>query len=118
MNRFTGFLLHRNIATQQTAANAPESAPFHAAAPPAATIRFDHSLPSESPVVTQPAATSLSDFSPLPLQRRFGTGWLELALAVGGLGVCSGESASMGILPKVAAGLQVSEPQAGHMISA
>nr|WP_307437692.1 MFS transporter [Labrys monachus] len=43
---------------------------------------------------------------------------MELALAVGGFGVCSGEFASMGILPNVATGLQVSEPQAGHMISA
>jgi DHA1 family inner membrane transport protein len=69
--------------------------------------------------VTQSAAASFSE--PLSVQapaHRFGTGWIELALAVGGFGVGSGEFASMGILPNVAAGLQVTEPQAGHMISA
>ena len=68
--------------------------------------------------MTQSAAASFSE--PLSVQaptRRFGTGWIELALAVGGFGVGSGEFASMGILPNVAAGLQVTEPQAGHMIS-
>ena len=68
--------------------------------------------------MTQSAAASFSE--PLSVQapaQRFGTGWIELALAVGGFGVGSGEFASMGILPNVAAGLQVTEPQAGHMIS-
>ncbi|WP_448954762.1 MFS transporter [Labrys neptuniae] len=43
---------------------------------------------------------------------------MEFALAVGSFGVGAGEFASMGILPNVARGLFVTEPQAGHMISA
>ena len=42
----------------------------------------------------------------------------ELALAVGGFGIGTGEFASMGLLPNVATGLDVSVPTAGHIISA
>ena len=42
----------------------------------------------------------------------------EFALAVGGFGIGTGEFASMGLLPNVAGGLDVSVPTAGHIISA
>jgi DHA1 family inner membrane transport protein len=41
----------------------------------------------------------------------------EFALAVGGFGIGTGEFASMGLLPNVATGLNVSVPTAGHIIS-
>lgn len=45
--------------------------------------------------------------------------WLiEIALAVGGFGIGTGEFATMGLMPAIAAGLGVSEPQVGHVISA
>ncbi|MBT9368556.1 MFS transporter [Rhizobium sp. CSW-27] len=43
---------------------------------------------------------------------------IELALAVGGFGIGTGEFAIMGLLPNVAATYDVSIPQAGHVISA
>ncbi|MCO5730868.1 MFS transporter [Rhizobium sp. SSA_523] len=45
-------------------------------------------------------------------------GLIELALAVGGFGIGTGEFAIMGLLPEVAATYGVSIPQAGHVISA
>jgi MFS transporter, DHA1 family, inner membrane transport protein len=45
-------------------------------------------------------------------------GWAELALAVGGFGIGTGEFAIMGLLPHVAGDLGVSVPRAGHVISA
>src|SRR5260370_35579789 len=45
-------------------------------------------------------------------------GWAELALAVGGFGIGTGEFAMMGVLPNVAADFGVSVPTAGHVISA
>jgi MFS transporter, DHA1 family, inner membrane transport protein len=44
--------------------------------------------------------------------------WAELALAVGGFGIGTGEFAIMGLLPEVAGELNVTAPQAGHLISA
>lgn len=45
--------------------------------------------------------------------------WLiEIALAVGGFGIGTGEFATMGLMPAMAAGLGVSEPMIGHVISA
>ncbi len=44
--------------------------------------------------------------------------WAILALAVGGFGIGTTEFAMMGLLPNVAAGLGVSVPTAGHVISA
>lgn len=44
--------------------------------------------------------------------------WAELALAVGGFGIGTGEFAMMGLLPNVAADFGVSVPTAGHVISA
>jgi DHA1 family inner membrane transport protein len=46
------------------------------------------------------------------------SGWAELALAVGGFGIGTGEFAIMGLLPNVAGDLGVSVPGAGHVISA
>ena len=45
-------------------------------------------------------------------------GLIELALAVGGFAIGTGEFATMGLLPDMAHGLHVTEPQAGHVISA
>jgi DHA1 family inner membrane transport protein len=42
----------------------------------------------------------------------------EFSLAVGGFALGTGEFASMGLLPNVARDIQVSIPEAGHMISA
>ncbi|ALE05371.1 arabinose ABC transporter permease [Arthrobacter sp. ERGS1:01] len=44
--------------------------------------------------------------------------WAIFALAVGGFGIGTTEFAMMGLLPNVAAGLGVSIPDAGHVISA
>jgi DHA1 family inner membrane transport protein len=44
--------------------------------------------------------------------------WAELALAVGGFGIGTGEFVTMGLLPNVAGDLGVSVPTAGHVISA
>jgi DHA1 family inner membrane transport protein len=44
--------------------------------------------------------------------------WAEVALAVGGFGIGTGEFAMMGLLPNVAADFGVSVPTAGHVISA
>lgn len=41
-----------------------------------------------------------------------------LALSIGGFGIGTTEFASMGLLPDVAATMNISEPSAGHMISA
>lgn len=51
-----------------------------------------------------------------PRQRR--TGWVILALALGGFGIGTTEFVAMGLLPNIAASLDVSEPTAGHLISA
>src|SRR6202795_2327700 len=45
-------------------------------------------------------------------------GWAELALAVGGFGIGTGEFSIMGLLPNVAGDFGVSIPAAGHVISA
>jgi DHA1 family inner membrane transport protein len=47
-----------------------------------------------------------------------GAGMAELALAIGGLAIGTGEFASMSILPLVAGDLGTTLPQMGHMISA
>ena len=59
-------------------------------------------------------AGSLSVVAPDPVVR-----WLAVvALALGGFGIGTTEFVSMGLLPDIAAGLGVSEPVAGHVISA
>lgn len=48
-----------------------------------------------------------------------GAMWMiEIALAIGGFGIGTGEFATMGLMPPIAEGLGVSEPQVGHVISA
>ncbi|MBE7376629.1 MFS transporter [Pseudomonas lopnurensis] len=42
---------------------------------------------------------------------------IELALAMGGFAIGTGEFAIMGLMPDVAQGLGISEPQVGHVIS-
>ncbi len=59
------------------------------------------------------AATPSTD-APEPMVRRLAV----LALALGGFGIGTTEFVSMGLLPDIAAGLGVSEPTAGHVISA
>ena len=44
--------------------------------------------------------------------------WAELALAIGGFGIGTGEFVMMGLLPDVAGDFSVSIPTAGHVISA
>ncbi|WP_441771087.1 MFS transporter [Labrys sp. KB_33_2] len=68
--------------------------------------------------MTHPATASLADLPADSSSHRHRAAWIEFALAVGAFGVGAGEFASMGILPNVANGLLVTEPQAGHMISA
>jgi MFS transporter, DHA1 family, inner membrane transport protein len=46
------------------------------------------------------------------------SGWAELALAVGGFGIGTGEFSMMGLLPNVAGDFGISIPTAGHVISA
>jgi MFS transporter, DHA1 family, inner membrane transport protein len=46
------------------------------------------------------------------------SGWVELALAVGGFGIGTGEFAIMGLLPNVAGDLGIAIPRAAHVISA
>ncbi|NLG46672.1 MAG: MFS transporter [Gordonia sp.] len=45
-------------------------------------------------------------------------GWVILALALGGFGIGTTEFVAMGLLPNIAADLGVTEPVAGHLISA
>ena len=63
---------------------------------------------------------SMSDdaLSSIPVARWGGISNAELALAVGGFGIGTGEFAIMGLLPQVADDLSVSVPYAGHVISA
>jgi DHA1 family inner membrane transport protein len=71
-----------------------------------------------------PEAETLSDALPTrgnetphsALGRR--GGWTELALAIGGFGIGTGEFVMMGLLPNVAGNFGISIPRAGHVISA
>ncbi|MET0319620.1 MAG: MFS transporter [Duganella sp.] len=53
-----------------------------------------------------------------PIAAPHGAGMANLALAIGGLAIGTGEFASMSILPMVAADLHTDLPHMGHMISA
>lgn len=63
--------------------------------------------PPEAPVSSQPATSPGQAFGPA-----------VLALGVGGFAIGTGEFVIMGLLPEVARDLQVTIPQAGHVISA
>ena len=63
------------------------------------------------------SAPDSNDFIPR-VTAPYGAGLADLALAVGGLAIGTGEFASMSILPIVANDLHTSLPDMGHMISA
>ena len=54
----------------------------------------------------------------VPTQQSRRNGLVEFALAVGGFAIGTGEFATMGLLPDLAHNLSISEPEAGHVISA
>src|SRR5471030_1269495 len=67
------------------------------------------------------SSMSIIDVPNDPLTRviaPYGAGPAELALAVGGLAIGTGEFASMTILPVIANGLGTSLPTTGHIIGA
>ncbi|MCW2522352.1 MAG: major facilitator superfamily 1 [Frankiales bacterium] len=63
--------------------------------------------------LAHPAADSNS--GPLPARH---ANVAVLALAIGGFAIGTGEFVSMGLLPNIAAGVDISIPQAGHVVSA
>jgi len=65
-----------------------------------------HSLPSMETISEERASSARAGH------------WAELALAVGGFGIGTGEFVMMGLLPDVASNFSVSIPAAGHIISA
>jgi DHA1 family inner membrane transport protein len=74
-------------------------------------------MPSD--LTTSPAETlALVGAQEPPARAPYGEGLAELALAVGGFALGTGEFASMGLLPSAARDVGVSIPTAGHMISA
>ena len=73
-------------------------------------------LQSDGPLVTRIA--SMRSIAEVETAAAISSGWAELALAVGGFGIGTGEFAIMGLLPNVAGDLGVSVPRAGHVISA
>lgn len=54
----------------------------------------------------------------VPVSAPYGAAAGQIALAVGGLAIGTGEFAAMGVLPEVAKDVGVSIPEAGHLISA
>ncbi len=68
-----------------------------------------------TPVALQPAGSSPGKASPVSTRQVL---LAELALAVGGFGIGTGEFGIMGLLPDVAGDIGVSIPVAGHVISA
>lgn len=77
-------------------------------------------MPSETTLapdtgdIRAPARPADGDRLPHPRIRR----WAILALALGGFGIGTTEFVSMGLLPQIAGSLGISEPSAGHLISA
>jgi DHA1 family inner membrane transport protein len=68
-----------------------------------------------TPVALNPARSSPDQFSPASIRQVY---LAEIALAVGGFGIGTGEFGIMGLLPDVAGDIGVSIPTAGHVISA
>jgi DHA1 family inner membrane transport protein len=69
----------------------------------------------------QPLLRSLPSMKSIREERPIGAQvgrWAELALAIGGFGIGTGEFVMMGLLPDVAGNFSVSIPSAGHVISA
>ncbi|CAM5545175.1 MFS transporter OS=Stutzerimonas stutzeri OX=316 GN=CXK95_00755 PE=4 SV=1 [Stutzerimonas stutzeri] len=71
---------------------------------PALCIRFDVTMTAQA-TATMPALSARAVLL------------IELALAMGGFAIGTGEFAIMGLMPEVARGLAISEPQVGHVIS-
>jgi MFS transporter, DHA1 family, inner membrane transport protein len=68
-----------------------------------------------TPVALKPARSSPGQSSPASIRQVY---LAEIALAVGGFGIGTGEFGIMGLLPDVAGDIGVSIPTAGHVISA
>ena len=62
--------------------------------------------------------TSSTAAAPAETSTRRGVGWVILALALGGFGIGTTEFVAMGLLPNIASDLEITEPVAGHLISA
>lgn len=62
--------------------------------------------------------TAVADDHRAPARRATRIALVEVALAVGGFGIGTGEFAIMGLLPNMAADLGIGAPKAGHVISA
>lgn len=67
---------------------------------------------STAPSATTPASAHAAPSTP------YGLGLAMLALATGGFTIGTTEFVTMGLLPQIAGGVEVSIPQAGHVISA
>jgi DHA1 family inner membrane transport protein len=75
--------------------------------------------PAAAPSGTTPTQpTSTTRFGSLGGDRPTRPSWALFALAVGGFAIGTTEFASMGLLPQIAAGVGVTIPTAGHLISA
>src|SRR5919202_4931587 len=70
-----------------------------------------------APAPARPAEQQ-TRFAPLGGDRPSRASWALFALAVGGFAIGTTEFASMGLLPQIAAGVGVSIPTAGHLVSA
>lgn len=75
-----------------------------------------------APRVLCPVVTSDLDAAPVtaprPAVETSRPGWAIIALSVGGFTIGTTEFMTMGVLPEIAAGVDVSVPTAGHVISA
>ena len=75
--------------------------------------------PATEPSASESQSTADSTrFDSLGADRPTRASWALFALAVGGFAIGTTEFASMGLLPQIAAGVRVSIPTAGHLISA
>ncbi|MDO3387827.1 MFS transporter [Gilvimarinus sp. SDUM040013] len=72
------------------------------------------------PTINKPqdVQTPVTDSLEQPKLSKGAIWMIEIALTIGGFGIGTGEFATMGLMPPIAAGLGVSEPQVGHVISA
>ena len=76
------------------------------------------SVDTARPHLADPADDAPAPGRPGRAHRRKHTGWALAALAMGGFAIGTTEFVSMGLLPQLAAGVGVSIPTAGHVISA
>jgi DHA1 family inner membrane transport protein len=75
-------------------------------------VPFDSARPTDAPEPETASSFSPVSLSPLAIAL------IEIALAVGGFGIGTGEFVIMGLLPDVASTFEVSIPSAGYVISA